>query len=68
MPYEDKFWVKIMVGGEEFNSQKAKVAKKDYNRFNERFERTVQSVYTTYEEWGNLYVILMDDDKPICFF
>lgn len=38
LPYNDKFSVKILVGGEEFQTQKAKVAKKDYNRFNERFE------------------------------
>ena len=69
LPYTDKFSVKIMVGGEEFKTDKAKVGKKDYNRFNQRFEsRVVESVYTTIEEWGNIYVILMDDDKPICFF
>jgi hypothetical protein len=34
LPYEDKFWVKILVGGHEFKTDKAKIAKKDYNRFN----------------------------------
>ena len=40
LPYADKFSIKIIAGGVEFKTQKAKVAKKDYNRFNERFERS----------------------------
>lgn len=38
LPYNDKFSVKILCGGEVFETSKARVAKKDYNRFNERFE------------------------------
>lgn len=38
LPYVDKFSIKIVVGGVAFNFAKAKVAKNDYNRFNERIE------------------------------
>ena len=69
LPFNKNFWVKIIVGGEEFKSQQAKVAKKDYNLFNERFEsRIVEYPYQRIEEFGNIFVLLMDDDKPICFF
>lgn len=69
LPYNDKFSVKILVGGQEFLTGKAKVAKKDYNRFNERFEsRIVSTPYSTIEEFGTVFVILLDDDKPICFY
>lgn len=69
LPYNDKFSVKILVGGEIFETQKAKVAKQDYNRFNERFEqRLVQRPYVTVSDFGTVFVLLMDDDKPICFY
>ena len=41
LPYNNKFSVKILVGGEEFKTSEAKVMRKDYNRFNERFESRI---------------------------
>ena len=41
LPDHDKYSVKIIVGGEVFETGKAKVAKKDYNRFNERFDARI---------------------------
>jgi hypothetical protein len=69
LPAHDKYSVKIMVGGEVFETSKAKVAKKDYNRFNERFEaRIVQKPYVSISDFDTVFVVLMDDDKPICFY
>lgn len=69
LPYNKAFSVKIIVGGEVFETQKAKVQKKDYNRFNERFEqRTVSKPYVNISDFSTVIVILMDDDKPICFY
>jgi len=63
LPAHDKYSVKIIVGGEVFETTKAKVAKKDYNRFNERFDtRTVLKPYVEISDFGTVIVILMDDD------
>jgi hypothetical protein len=38
LPKKKKYRIKMIIGGHELETKEAKVQKKNYNRFNERFE------------------------------
>ena len=64
-----KYKIKMVIGGKELITKEPKVAKKNYHRFNERFEQqTLKLPYVNLSDFGKILILLMDEDKPVSYF
>jgi hypothetical protein len=53
----------MIIGGYTLQTQPAKVHKKNYNRFNERFDQqTIKLPYVDICDFGKILILLMDDN------
>jgi len=69
LPWEEKFQVQIQIAEYEFNTPKATVQEKNYNRWNHRFEQqTMKLPYLDEYDIGRVYIYIMSGDKQICFY
>jgi hypothetical protein len=61
--------VKVIIGGHEFITEEGKTfQKKNYNRFNQRFEMDVEEPYMDLEQFGDVIILLMEDKHPVCYY
>ena len=59
----EKYKIKIIVGGKELITDSPKFAKKNYNRFNQRFDQqTLHLPYMNVPDFGSVIILLMDGD------
>ena len=64
-----QYTVKIKIGDFELQTDKPKEAKHGYNRWSERFQKTIfKAKYPDVESMDNMFVYLMDGSTPICFW
>lgn len=64
-----QYKVKIKIGDFELETDKPKEAKHGYNRWSERFQKTIfKAKYPDVESMDNMFVYLMDGSTPICFW
>ena len=69
LPSEQKYKLKLAIGDEEWQTGDPKTQKGDHCRWNERFVKTVNSVYQTVHTMPTFYVYLVDDDgRPVCYY
>lgn len=68
LPEAKKYNVKIKIADFEVKTDKPAFAENTFNRWNQRFPKTVYSVsYQDIYDMGRVYVYLMDGDTPISF-
>ena len=64
-----KYKIKIKIGDFELTTDNPKESKHGYNRWSERFEKTImKTTYPNVEQMENIYVYLMDGSYPICYW
>ena len=69
LPDEKKYKIKITINDYSMITDNPVEVKPGYCRWNKRFDmQTMQCVYTSHLELDNVYVYLMEGNKPICFY
>jgi len=56
LPQNKEYTVKMIIGGKEFQTAKPKNSKKNYNRFDFRFEEQIVVPYLNIEQLGSLII------------
>ena len=68
LPSAAKYQVKVQICDLELKTEKAIVQENTYNRWNQRFAKTVYSVsYQDIYDMGKVFIYLMDGERPVCF-
>ena len=64
-----KYKIKIAIGDFELLTEYPKEEKPGYNRWSERFQKTIfKTTYPTIEQMENMFIYLMDGNVPICYW
>ena len=64
-----KYKVMIKIGDFELTTEAPKEAKHGYNRWSERFAKTLfKTTYPDVEQMEQIFVYLLDGDKKICYW
>ena len=70
LPAEKKYQVRMIIGGHIIETDKSKTfQKKNYNRYNQRFEEVIEKPYVDIMDFGNVIIQLIDDKgRPVCYY
>lgn len=69
LPEHKKYTVKIQVCDFEFETKLASVQKRNFNRWNQRFEKaTYKAPYLDVYDCGKVLIHLMDGKVPVCYW
>lgn len=70
LPAEQKYQVRMIIGGHVIETDKSKTfQKKNYNRYNQRFEEVIEKPYVDIYDFGKVIIQLVDDKgKPVCYY
>ena len=65
----NKYKIKVCIGDFELMTSDPKEHKAGYNRWSERFPKTIfKATYPTIEQMENIFVYLMSGNTPICYW